>query len=129
MIGVLAPERFGDRPNVYYFSLIEDLLGFDETIERAGESDSVPMPTDEIAALRSRFTTGLEPGESLIVQTPFDVDGVTFEVMWVSVQVWSQMGVIKGTLVNEPQMALTLRLGEIVEVDESKLVDWRVNRF
>lgn len=77
-----------------------------------------------LPALQKAFKQGLQPGEQLLVKAPFDTPDGRNEWMWVEVTDW-EGDKIKGLLRNEPRYARGVQAGQIVNVAQSDVFDYK----
>lgn len=72
---------------------------------------------------RKRFEKGLEPGEHIMVKSPFKTKTGGNEWMWVEVIKWKG-GDITGLLRNDPEMVPGLHAGATVHVKQAEIFDY-----
>lgn len=78
-----------------------------------------------LPALRDAFNAGLEPGEFVMVKSPFAKDEGTDGKEWMWVEVTSWKGdAIYGVLRNEPFYIAKLHVGQRVQVSMAEVFDW-----
>jgi hypothetical protein len=90
----------------------------DERLLAASETAKAKLPL-----LYEAFTTGLEPGEFILVKAPFATIYCGYEWMWVEVTTWKG-NQLKGILKNEPFDIPTLHAGQPVELKQEDVFDY-----
>lgn len=107
------------------------VLGADDRVTRVRSGDpELAAARDraraELLALREPYRKGLPLGSRLDVKAPFrEGDGV--EYMWIEVSAWED-GILRGFLLNQPEVVTGLRPGALVQVREDDAYDFLLSR-
>ncbi len=80
---------------------------------------------EKLPMLQKTFSTGLKPGEFILVKAPFATPTGSNEWMWVEIISWKG-GKISGLLQNEPIAIPALHGGQTVEVSDADVFDYIV---
>lgn len=105
----------------------DEMFGHHDEVTMVRHTDEVLAASDrarkKFETYRQRFEKGLEPGEHLLVKTPFATSRGTKEWMWVEVVKW-QGGDITGLLRNDPDDVPGLHAGATVRVKQDEMFDY-----
>jgi uncharacterized protein YegJ (DUF2314 family) len=107
--------------------LLSDLLGWEDAITDVRHDEALLAASrrarERLPAMKALVAAGLQPGQLLLVKSPFPKPGGGNEWMWVEVVAWKGRR-IQGVLANEPFEVPGLRAGQEVVVDEGEVFDY-----
>lgn len=127
----------GDVPNGNHLVEVKSLTGVLDRFEPAKNhvfavanddkaiAAAIAKAKARVPALKAQFTRGLKATESLDVKAEFRDGPNQVEVMWVHVQRW-EGNTIRGTLGSAPRFVTRLVGGQIVEISQEDIVDYRL---
>ncbi|WP_125206206.1 DUF2314 domain-containing protein [Capsulimonas corticalis] len=131
MLTIGPPAPGNTKTSSWLYTLLEDLFGSSDEVQLI-EGGSETMETAhlravaELSAVKQRFQNALPPGTTLYMKHGFPRRGAEGEeFMWIAVKTW-RGDQISGTLVNDPQYCLHLRVGQPVQISEAQVFDWLI---
>jgi hypothetical protein len=131
MLTIGPPTPGGTKTASWLYVMLEDLFGSENEVQMIeGGSETMEAAhlraVAELPSVKQRFQSGLPLGAALYIKHGFERprdEGEEF--MWIAVKTW-RGDQIAGTLANDPQYCLNLRVGQPIQLSESQVFDWLI---
>ncbi len=121
-------EYRGGDAHAQLQAAMDGLFGWEDSIQYIEHTDEVSVASNkaraELPRMRTDFRAGLQPGEYILVKSPFAIPGGGREWMWVEVRAWKGNN-IEGLLENNPDRVPDLHAGQLVKVREDEVFDYQ----
>lgn len=109
------------------FALLSKLFGATDKVLMAKNGKELEEASKrarkQLPKLFDAFNAGLEPGEYIMLKSPFKTEDGGDEFMWIEVTTW-EGDQIKGVLKSEPYNVRDLHAGQVVKVSQETVYDY-----
>jgi hypothetical protein len=127
LVQLMADRYSGNDAHAKQERLLHCFFGGEEHLAHVQHNEELLEASRKaqakLPALHQAFNAGLQPGESILLKSPFQTPSGGNEWMWVEVVNWKGND-IEGLLRNEPSEIPTLHDGQIVHVREGDVFDY-----